>query len=177
MFDKNLEITGKHGDYVRKLVGDIDDKKNSIFKHGYQVYKNAAIIGYLFNKRAKKDSTPGCKSFTIFVDQLSGIRDDLEFNYRLIMLLDKKHDGVLENRLKKAFNDYGSDNAGADELLFDEYSLGGIEVLFEKVMKDANRPEEYLLNLFNFIQDFNDQFNIQTEEIDLIKLCRSVNFK
>lgn len=174
MFDKNLEITGKHGEYIRALIGSIDANKNSIFKAAYAAYKDSAIIGYLYGRKAEKHSSQA-KSLTIFLDQLSSIRDDLEFNYRLIMLLDKKHEPDMEKRLRKAFNDYGTDEAKPDERLFEQYSLGGIEVLYEKIIENSNKSEDYLLNLFKFVQEFNSRYNEVVKAEDLVKLCRSIN--
>ena len=46
LFDKNLEITGKHAEYIRKLTENIDSK-NSVFSAAYVVYKTASIIGFI----------------------------------------------------------------------------------------------------------------------------------
>lgn len=174
MFDKNLEITGKHAEYLRKLIESIDNSKNSIFSAGYVAYKNTSILGFLYGRKALKDSSPA-KSLTIFLDQLSKIRDDLEFNYKLIMLLDKNHEPNFDERLQKAFNYYGTEKAKADEELFEQYSLGGIEVLYEKIIKDANKPEDYLSNLMAFVQEFNDRNNSDIDSVNLVELCRTAS--
>ncbi len=174
MFDKNLEITGKHAEYLRKLTETIDSK-NNIFSAAYVAYKNASIIGFLYGRKATKTSSTTAKSLTIFLDQLTKIRDDLEFNYRLIMLLDKNFEPNFEERLQKAFNYIGSENAKQDEELFEQYTLGGIEVLYEKLIKNANRPEDYLYNLMAFVQEFNDRYNSSIDSINLIELCRTAS--
>lgn len=171
MFEGNLEITGKHGEYIRRLSESIDSK-NSIFSAGYYAYRAASIIGFLYQRKSSKDSSPA-KPFTIFSDQLRNVRDDIEFNYSLIMLLDKKHEPDFDKRLQKAFG--GSEKKLSDEALFEQYSLGGIEVLYEKIIKDANKPEDYLQNLFHFVQEFNTRYNATVDSGNLIELCRNAS--
>lgn len=174
LFVKNLEITGKHAEYLRKLTESIDSK-NSIFSAAYIAYKSVSIIGFLYGRKAKLETSSTAKSLTIFLDQLSKVRDDLEFNYKLIMLLDKDHEPNFDERLQKAFNYYGTDKAKADEELFEQYSLGGIEVLYEKLIKDANKIEDYISNLMGFIQEFNDRFNSSVDSVNLVELCRAAS--
>lgn len=175
MFDKNLEITGKHAEYLRKLTESIDsNSKNSIFQAAYVAYKNTSVIGFLYGRKSEKDSSVA-KSITIFLEQLNHIRDDLEFNYRMIMLLDKAHEPSFDERLQKAFNYYGTEKAKDDEELFEQYSLGGIEVLYEKLLKDANKPEDYISNLFAFVQEFNERYNSDVDSKNLIDLCRTAS--
>lgn len=174
MFDKNLEITGKHAEYLRKLTESIDSK-NSIFSAAYIAYKNSSIIGFLYGRKSKKDNSSSAKSITIFLDQLSKIRDDLEFNYKLIMLLDKENEPNFDERLQKAFNHFGSDQAKNDEELFEQYSFGGIEVLYEKIVKDANKSDDYITNLMSFIQEVNDRYNSSVDSVSLVDLCRTAS--
>ena len=48
MFDKDLNITGKHGDYLRRIVGELDSDKNKFFRYAYDAYRCVAIIGFIF---------------------------------------------------------------------------------------------------------------------------------
>lgn len=174
MFDKDLNITGKHGDYLRRIVGELDSDKNKFFRYAYDAYRCVAIIGFLYGRKAKKE-TSSKDDYSIFLSQINNIRDDLEFNYRLIMLLDSKHEPNFEERLQKAFNYFGSEKAKNDEELFEQYSLGGIEILYEKLIKDAHTPEDYLSNLMGFVQDFNDRYNATVDSMNLIELCRTAS--
>lgn len=176
MFDKDLNITGKHGEYIRRIVDDFDTQKHKFFKAGYDAYKLAAIIGFLYGRKGEKSvSKEGEKPFTIFASQLSNIQDDLMFNYRLIMLLDDNHEPVFNERIQKAFNYYGDEEKSkSDRELFESYTLGGIEILYEKLIFHASKQEDYLSNLFDFIQDFNSYklTDSQIEDINLIELSR-----
>ena len=175
MFDKDISLTGKHGDYMRRLVAEFDDKKNKFFRYAYDVYKCAAVIGFLYGRKAEK-STSGEKDYTIFLSQINNIYDDLMFNYRLIMLLDEKHESNFDERLAKAFSYYGDDEKNkSDRELFERYTFGGIEVLYEKLIGNASKQEDYLLNLMNFIQDFNQRYNSEVNGENLIELCRRMS--
>ena len=80
------------------------------------------------------------------------------FAYRLIMLLDKKHEKSVEARINKAFRDYGKAEAEADELLFDSYVLGGVDLLYEKLLEKGHSEEDYINNLYEFLSDFNERY-------------------
>lgn len=175
MFEKEFEITGKHAEYLRKLTESIDSK-NKFFSAAYVAYKTASIIGFLYQRKAKKESS-AAKSISIFLDQLNKVKDDLEFSYRLIMLLDKDYEPDFDERLKKAFSYYGSEKAQSDEELFEQYSLGGIEVLYEKLIQGANKPEDYLRNLGNFTVEFNERYNSTVDMDNLIALCRTASIE
>lgn len=174
MFDKNLELTGKHAEYLRKLTESIDSK-NSIFSAAYIAYKNSSVIGFLYGRKSSKDSSTKAKPITIFLDQLNKIRDDLQFNYKLIMLLDNNYEPNFDERLQKAFNYYGTDKAKKDEELFEQYSYGGIEILYEKIINNANKPEDYLSNLMSFMKEINERYNSSVDSMNLVELCRTAS--
>ncbi len=175
MFDKDYVITGAHGDYVRHLVTDIDANKNKLFQTGYDVFKNAAVIGFLYNNKVAKKPSESGLDFTIFAAQFNNIRDDLRFNYQLIMLLDKSNESDFQIRLNKAFNEIDSDKAIKDELLFEEYCRGGIEILYTKLIEKSNKPEDYLSNLFYFLQEINDRYNKDISTENILEMCRDSN--
>ena len=91
MFDKEYSFKGTHADKVVKLTAKFDDK-NSIFKRNLDVYMMAPIVGFLYQRKAESNNDGEQKTTKIFPEQLIGNRDDLAFNYRLIMLLDKKYE-------------------------------------------------------------------------------------
>ncbi len=174
MFDKDLNITGKHGDYMRKIVAELDSDKDKFFRFAYDAYRCAAVIGFLYGRKAQKQ-TSSKDDYTIFLSQIKNIQNDLDFNYKLIMLLDKEYESNFDNRLNKAFNYSQNERPKEDVGLFEQYTLGGIEVLYEKLIKNANKPEDYISNLMGFIQEFNDRFNSSVDSVNLVELCRSAS--
>lgn len=179
MFERDITITGTYGWYMHRITGDLDISKNKFFRTGYDVYRVSAILGFLYGKKGDKSITKaekGSKPFTIFAGQMNNIRDDLMFNYRLIMLLDEKYEPDFNERLQKAFNYYGDEEKSKyDKELFEQYSLGGIEILYEKLIENANKQEDYLSNLFYFIQEFEQRYNAEIDNASLIELCRKIS--
>ena len=171
MFDKEYSFKGTHADKVIKLTARFDDK-NAIFKRNLDVYMMAPIVGFLYQRKAEVNTEGEQKTTKIFPQQLIENQDDLAFNYRLIMLLDKKHESDIEKRIDKAFRNYNSERAAEDEKLFESYVLGGVDVLYEKIIGNANSPEAYLSNLYDFMEDMDERYN-QTIDVNHIdELCK-----
>lgn len=169
MFDKEYSFKGKHAAMVGDLTKEFDAKKNKLFARNYDVYLLAPIVGFLYQRTAPLDNATQINSTKIFPDILIRNTDDLMFNYRLIMLLDKEHEPDPEKRIEKAFR--GNNNPD-DEALYESYVRGGVEVLYEKLMEDVNTTDDYVTRLYDFLEDFNDRY---TEDIDMeqiLELCR-----
>lgn len=170
MFDKEYTFKGSHADKVIKLTAKFDDK-NQIFKRNYDVYLMAPIVGFLYQRKAEPDND-GDRNTKIFPEILINNKDDLAFNYRLIMLLDKKNAQDIEERVNKAFRLFNSDKAVDDEKLYDQYVLGGVEILYEKIIGTATSPEEYLSNLYDFMEEMDDRYNQSIDTDRIAELCK-----
>ena len=59
----------------------------------------------------------------------------------------------------------------ADEERFDSYVRGGVDVLYEKLIEGATDPEDYINNLFEFVEEFQDRFNSEVSNDDILQLC------
>ena len=87
------------------------------------------------------------------------------------MLLDKSSEPDLNERIRRAF-------CATDELsesgfkVYNAYALGGIEVLYEKLIEDASSPEDLVRNLMDFVADYNDKFNEAVDELDIESLVK-----
>ena len=172
MFDKEYSFKGPHADKVNKLTAKFDDK-NQFFKRNYDVYYMAPIVGFLYQRKAKPDNGDGSiKPTKIFSEILINNQDDLIMNYRLIMLLDKHNAPDIETRVDKAFRLFNSDAAAPDEELYDQYVLGGVDVLYEKLVENVRSSEDYLRNLYDFLEEIDDRYyqSIDTNQID--ELCK-----
>lgn len=171
MFDKEYAFKGTHAYRVNKLTAKFDDK-NSIFKRNLDVYMVAPIVGFLYQRTAEANNDGEQRPTKIFPEQLISNKDDLAFIYRLIMLLDKKHEPNIEKRIDKAFRNYNSERAGEDEKLFDSYVLGGVEILYEKIMENTNSAEAYLGNLYDFMEEIDERYNQKVDKEHIEELCR-----
>lgn len=174
MFDKEYSFRGRHCEYVIKLTAEFDAKKHKLFATNYDVYAIAPIIGFLYGRKAELDKSGD--STKIFPDKLMKEQQNLLFNYRLIMILDQKHESDFNERLNKAFRYYGSEKASPDEELYESYVRGGVEVLYEKLIANATNEDDYLKNLYDFLEEFDERYNetVSTESIiDLCQLARN----
>ena len=173
MFDKEYSFRGNHAEKVIKLTTAFDNK-NKLFNRNLDVYLIAPLVGFLYNRTADLDRSS--ESTKIFPEQLINESHNLLFTYRLILLLDKKHEPVFEERINKAFRDYGSDKAASDEDHYETYVRGGVDVLYEKLLGSIASEEDYLKNLYDFLEEFDELYNqaITTDSIlDLCRLARS----
>lgn len=169
MFDKEYSFRGKHAEKVIKLTAKFD-RDNQLFARNLDVYMIAPIIGFLY--RRKSDLDKSNETTKIFPDILIREQPNLKFNYRLIMLLDKENESNFDERVNKAFRYYGSDKAINDEQLYEQYVRGGVEVLYEKLIETANNSEDYLKNLYDFMEEVEERYNNAVTTDSILDLCR-----
>lgn len=172
MFEKAYAFKGSRAEKVIKLTAKFDDK-NQLFKRNIDVYIMAPIVGFLYQRKAELSDSDITKDETkIFPEQLINAKDDLAFNYRLIMLLDKKNSVDIETRVDKAFRNYNSDRAGDDEKIYEQYVLGGVDVIYEKLVESARGPEDYLSNLYDFMEEIDERYNQTISTDGIAELCK-----
>lgn len=172
MFDREYSFRGRHAERVNKLTAKFDESIK-LFERNFDVYIMAPIVGFLYGRKADIDKSSD-ETAKIFPDILMREKQNLMFNYRLIMLLDKSNEPELDKRIDKAFRLYEKEESKSDEELFEEYVRGGIDVLYEKLIESAKVPEDYIKNLYDFMEEFDDRYNVSAERIsDLCNLARS----
>ncbi|WP_417897777.1 hypothetical protein ABN702_16015 [Bacillus haimaensis] len=166
LFDRNIIITGKHSAYMDLL------KDNNIFSRHLDVYINAAIVGFQYNRKSSPDKSEAYKDkrTQIHTEQLVKESSILEFIYRLIMLLDNQKEIDLENRINRAFRDdslYDVSEKHAENMkLYSSYVLGGIEILYEKIIEKGVTEQDLMKNAYEFIKEQNLSFtNKSADEI------------
>ncbi len=175
MFDKQYRFRGRHAVRVDELTGVFDsESKAKLFERNVDVYTNAPLVGFLYNRRAEKDDTRNPETNEIYNQNVMGDRviysqEELLFNFRLIMLLDKDYEPDEEKRINKAFRHMGEDPA--DEERFDSYVRGGVDVLYEKLIEGADSADDYINRLYDFVEEFQERFNEQASSEELLKLC------
>ena len=171
MFDKEYSFRGIHAEKVNKLTAKFDDS-TKLFERNFDVYMIAPIVGFMYGRKADIDKSSD-ETTKIFTDILMREKPNLMFNYRLIMLLDKENEPDLDKRIDKAFRLYEKEEAKSDEELYEQYVRGGVDVLYEKLMENAESPEDYIKNLYDFIEEFDERYNVSAEGIsDLCSLAR-----
>ena len=170
MFDKQYRFTGSHAKMVNDLTAVIEPEKNTkLFDRNLDVYLNAPLVGFLYKRKGVKNSDNSISSQSIFADQMFANAERMKYIFRIILILDKDYEPELDKRLDKAFRHFG-DNA-EDLELYDQYVLGGVEVLYEKLIEGSIRPLDYVMKLYDFIEEFNERFNENINNKDVLKLC------
>lgn len=175
MFDKQYRFRGKHAIRVDALTSVFDNNsKAKLFERNVDVYTNAPLVGFLYGRTADIDDTRNPETNQVYTQNVMGDRviysqEELIFNFRLIMLLDKSYEPNEDVRIDKAFRHMGEDPA--DEARFDSYVRGGIDVLYEKLIEGVSSPDEYVTRLYDFIEAFQEKFNDEMSNNDIFKLC------
>ncbi|MBG9797115.1 hypothetical protein O0555_11910 [Brevibacillus laterosporus] len=178
LFLKEYSFRGSHAEKVNKLTSQFDESASSkFFNRNIDVYILAPLIGFLYGRKAALDKS-GSETTKIFPEQLIKEQTILKYNYQLIMLLDKKNEGSFDERLNKAFRNYGneSEQTLSDEQSYEHYVLGGVDVLYEKLIEGATTSEDYIAKLYDFMEEFNDRYNetgLDEKILDLCALARS----
>lgn len=174
MFDKQIIFTGKHADYLRKLAkGSSSDSAEWVFQYNYEVLLIAPLIGFLYNRTAEAEKNTDVKENNIFLEAINRIRNDLEFTYRLIMILHKKKELSVDERLNRAFRyDRDDEKRKSGDEVFWGYVLGGIEVLYEKFVEEPHGSDELVQNIYEFIETFQMTKVNDFDQDAVIKLCQ-----
>lgn len=179
MFDRDYTFKGRHSNIVTKLTSEIDGETNfKIFERNIDVLIISAIIGYLYGRMSNKDDSGLVTSDNvkkINFDQINKESNTLNYNYELIMLLHEKNTVSIEERLNRAFRyEDGSDEKKQCFAIFEKYVLGGIDILNEKILVDANNVDDYINNLYNFLNEYNERYNSNITDNEIIDLCTNI---
>ena len=173
MFDKQYRFVGSHAEKVNALTAVFNDRsKAKMFETNINVYINAPLIGFLYKRKGEKDTNGEISPQNIFPEQLINASDRLKYILRLIILLDVDHEADESKRLDKAFRHLGQEE---DLELFDQYVLGGVEVLYEKLIDGVRDNSDYPRRLFDFVEEVRDRFNSEVSRDEILALCRLDN--
>ena len=175
MFDKQYRFKGRHALRVDQLTAVFDTvSKAKLFDRNVDVYANAPLVGFLYGRRAEVDDEKNPETGQVYSQNVMGDRviysqEELLYNYRLIMLLDKDYEPDKETRINKAFRNIGENHA--DEERFDSYVRGGVDVLYEKIIQGSGDPNDYIVKLLEFLEEFNERFNSSVNSDDILSAC------
>lgn len=183
---KEFLFKGKHADYVRRLTSELDTRtKFKIFQYNVDVLIFAPIVGMLYGRKSSVDNNKDINPLKINYQQLDSRSSILDYNKELILLLNNKDSIDVNERINKAFRyiyDNNEENKARKEECENEYLgyiLGGVEVLYEKIM-ETNNPREiddYLDNIFEFVSDVKDKESNTISDDELYNLCISAENK
>ena len=153
MFNKNIKVLGKHSYYMDEL------KNKNFFSRHLDVYIHAALIGFQYNRKAlpDKSSEYASQDRTIFLEQILNEVNNLDFIFRLIILMENSDNLSLDERVTRAFRDdsiSSSEQHNQNLLTFNSYVLGGMEVLYEKIIVQGTTELDYIKNSIDFMKEY-----------------------
>lgn len=142
--------------------------ESGIFERNLDVYLAAGVVGAIYNKKGpmlKSDSEKNNVSkTTINASQLLGAESTrIKFLTSLIFMIESYDKNYDENELLKlAFSDWfnttNNEKISEDKdkyKLFNEYVVGGVNILYDKIISTSNNPDNYLRNYYKFIEEIN----------------------
>ena len=181
LFSSNFDITGKHANYLKDLCelrGNVADKdlhnNFKIFKSYVDAYVLCPIIGYQYGRKGTMGS-PVDGDVGILAEQIVKRSNELRYIYQIIMLVDEESEPDKDKRLYRAFN-FSEDTDEDRELIaknlkvFNEYFLGGVEVMHEQFFDECVDTDAYLNKIYEFTKRFNEEQNADSLKESIDKL-------
>ena len=168
MFNTNFDITGIHANYLKDLcelrgnVADKDQHSNfKIFKAYIDAYILCPLIGYQYSRKGKMGSAAD-GDVGILAEQIIKRSQELKYVYQILMLVDEESEPDEEKGIYRDFNFYektDEDKAmvAVNMRIFNEYFIGGVEVLYEQFVKECIDRDQYLLKMYQFTKKFNEE--------------------
>lgn len=161
-------LHGRHAYEARRLVqAPIDPpNKTTFFPRAVDVVKSAPLVGFLYHRLAAEDKMTDengtVYEYSVMDKQMIDAHQELMYNFRIIMLLDKEYEPNEKKRIDKGLKHFAEEKV--DQNRFEDYLRGGIDVLYEKLMENnARSVDDYMSNLVDFLNSINGMFN---ESID-----------
>jgi hypothetical protein len=178
MFDKDFQIRGRHATYwkaLSKTPGNATETSVNfkVFSRYVDVYMVAPIIGLLNNRKGFYESDDDNDTAGMLAEVLIKNQNKLKYIYRLIILLDDTEVITQEDRLNRAFREDGNEESVEEGMrTFNEYFLGGLEVLHETFVQSCTTEEDYINRIHSFVEEFKNEQNIDELELDIEQLLR-----
>lgn len=162
LFMDDYLFTGSHEEKARKLTSEIDNASSSkIFSSAVELYMAAAVIGCHYKKRSPKEK--GDKTFRIMQNQFTNHYSKLLFIYKLVMLNNSDLKLQPIDKINNAFR-YRENEENVK--VFEEYMLGGIDILYDKLFVSTNTSyDDFLASLNSLLNDFTSNSS-DNEDID-----------
>ena len=153
MFLKNYYFYGKHADMVKSLTDKVEEESGAkIFNSAVELFIYSAMVGLFYNHRSKPDSDRN-RHTNILAEQFNGKNREIQIVFKFVTLLGNqdKYDEI--TRLNKTFRNPETDD---NYKTFEEYVLGGLEEIYDKLMIKSNTNyQDYLTSLNKLLNEFN----------------------
>lgn len=162
LFMDDYLFVGSHEEKARKLTSEIDNSSGAkIFSSAVELYMTAAIIGCYFGRRSSREK--GDKTYRIMQNQFSNHYYQLVYIYKLVMLSEKDISLESIDKINNAFRYYDEPE---NIKKFEEYMLGGIEILYDKIFVSTNSSYDDFLSSVNSLMSEFKETKKQDDDID-----------
>lgn len=136
-------------------------KANELKSQGYfsrlvDLLAVAPVVGFHYGKRADRDNTDGIDA-DMFMPQILRVNNQLELNYKTIMLLDREYEPDEEARFVRAFQVKPTDRSAEDLERYESYVRGGVDFLYDRLIGEGNTQEERLEELLDLVESFSER--------------------
>lgn len=155
MFMQEYLFKGKQCDMVNALTNKIDLESDAkIFSSTIELFIFAALIGCYHNKRSKpiKDNKNVTK---IFPGQFQSHSVELKRAFKIVTLT-ANSDAV--DPIERLNNTFRYTDADDNFTIFEEYMLGGLEIIYDAIFSNGDTTyQDCLVSLNKLIDPFNEQ--------------------
>jgi hypothetical protein len=152
---QEFRFRGRHAEEVQFLCTERGQKRDNsvnLFRRVIDVYMVAAIMGLRYGRKENVDDSNMSASSTVPQSAMNTESQNLDFLYRLILLLDRSEGLSEEERIDRAFKSDTDKRAVEKNMeLFNSYVRGGVDVLYEQFSKDADSIGDLMIDYLNFI--------------------------
>ncbi len=168
MFDGNQDFTGVQANYLKDLCelrGNVPDRAAhnnfKIFYSYVDAYTVCPLIGYQYGRRIPMGSVADGE-VGILLEQIAKKRAELYFVYQILMLIDEDSEPDKEKRIYRTFRLSERSEADKEQIaenmrIFNEYFLGGVEVLHEQFVDKCIDDDSYVERIRDFVKKFNEE--------------------
>jgi hypothetical protein len=150
-------IKGKHATYAKFLCATSSkkDKENErrpadVFDRIVDIYMIAPIVGLVTGLKSPED-TESADETRIFAEAVIKEKANLEYIFRLTMLVDNSQQLTADEKISRAFR---SENEELRLNLFNSYVRGGIEWLYDNFTNGATTHDEYIAKINEIVSNF-----------------------
>ena len=93
--------------------------------------------------------------------------DNIMYNYQTIMMIHNRNTHNKEERLERAFRYHNKEDIYIKECLdiFNNYLLGGVEILYEKIFGEGKELDDYIVNLYDFLEEFHIRYKAVEQDV------------
>ena len=116
----------------------------------------APVVGFHYGIRANRDNTDGIDA-DMLMPQILRVNNQLELNYKTIMLLDKDYESDEEARFIKAFQVKPTDRPEEDLERYESYVRGGVDFLYDRLVGEENTQMERLEEMLDLVESFSER--------------------